>query len=124
MHKFRDPHKDTVPPRATAHDVISAACRVGSIPTGTLLNRTKKPSRRVAILVRLRAACAWIMREDFRDGDRPLLSLSEIAAHLGYSDHTTVFHHLRTTCKRPATRDLIETIRAEMWSLASAAEAM
>lgn len=104
------------PPSVGPRDVIDAACRLAGIPAAKLLG----PGRKVAAakagiqrlkpanLVRLRAACAWIMRE------RLAMSLPEIGAHLGYGDHTTVLHHLRNSCTTTPTRDAAVGIEAEV----------
>lgn len=118
VHKVEMP---ALPSLATPHDVISAGCQVGGVAVAKLLGRKvgrkDKTKYRERGLVRLRAACAWIMREGFRDGDRPFMSLPEIARQLGYNDHTTVLYHLRTTCLRPKTQELVQEMVKEMWRM-------
>jgi hypothetical protein len=102
-------------------DVLDAACRLGGIRMAILLapsrkigikiskiSKIQRPWFRRTFRIQLRAACAWIMRE------RLDMSLTEIGAHLGYSDHTTVLHHLRHSCTTTRTRDVAAAIESEI----------
>lgn len=100
-----EPMERGLPRGTTPKKVIAAACSVSNLSMDRLLRSKKR--KRWPNLVLWRAACAWILRE------RLGLSLPEIGAALLY-DHTTVLHHLRTTCTRASTIDAVRLIEDKL----------
>lgn len=88
------------PPRS-ARRVMKEAAELAEVSQVVLFSPERRQRNRAIVIYR--AAAILVLREKYD------LSLNDIGRAL-HLDHTTVLHHLRNMCTRPAVRDVASEI--------------